>query len=238
VKIRNRFLVRAAGFTLARTARLIVKSLRGGYRPLGPNLNPANLVGGPDRYIYSIWHENLLVPAAGFGHPDLAVLVSKHADGQLLAAIARHMGMAVVTGSSGRGGVDAVRRLIDAGASWKHLAVTPDGPRGPRRVLKPGIVFVAAKTGMKIVPCGIACSNVWRLKSWDRFAVPKPFARALELTAEPIAVPSAVGPVELETYRLRVQAEMDRLQAMADHWATTGVLDPSIPSSRDDRLAA
>jgi lysophospholipid acyltransferase (LPLAT)-like uncharacterized protein len=118
------------------------------------------------------------------------------------------------------------------------LAVTPDGPRGPRRVLKPGIVFVAAKTGMKIVPCGIACSKVWRLKSWDRFAVPRPFARALELTAEPIAVPSDVGPVELESYRLRVQGEMDRLQAIADHWAVTGVLDPSIRSSTDDRLAA
>jgi lysophospholipid acyltransferase (LPLAT)-like uncharacterized protein len=215
-----------------------VKSLRGGYRPLGKNLDPAHLAGGSDRYIYSIWHENLLVPAVGFGHADLAVLVSRHADGQLLAAIARYMGMTVVTGSSGRGGVDALRRLLDGGAAWKHLAVTPDGPRGPRRVLKPGVVFVAAKTGMKIVPCGVACSRVWRLTSWDRFAVPKPFARALELTAEPIAVPSAVGPVELESYRLRVQAEMDRLQAVADHWAATGVLDPSIPSSTVDRLAA
>jgi lysophospholipid acyltransferase (LPLAT)-like uncharacterized protein len=238
VKIRNRFLVRTAGFTLARTARLLVKSLAGGYRPLGPNLDPAHLVGGTDRYIYSIWHENLLIPAAGFGHPDLAVLVSKHADGQLLAAIARYMGMTIVAGSTRRGGVDALRRLVDGQAPWRHLAVTPDGPRGPRRVLQPGILFVAAKTGMKIVPCGIACSRVWRLKSWDRFAVPKPFARALELTAEPIAIPLTVGPNDLEPYRFQVQGEMDRLQAIADYWAVTGVLDRSITSHQTARLAA
>ena len=238
MKIRNRFLVRAAGFTLARTARLLVKTLGGGYTPLGPDLDPAHLTAGSDRYIYSIWHENLLVPAAGFGHPSLAVLVSKHADGQLLSAVARYMGMTIVAGSTGRGGVNALRRLVDSDAPWRHLAVTPDGPRGPRRVLQPGILYVAAKTGMKIVPTGIACTRLWRLKSWDRFVVPKPFARALELSAEPITVPPTVGPDDLEPYRERVQAEMDRLQSIADHWAATGVLDRSQTPSPTARLAA
>jgi lysophospholipid acyltransferase (LPLAT)-like uncharacterized protein len=237
VKIRNRHLVRFAGYTLARSARLLVRSLSGGYSPLGPNVDPASYTG-PDRYLFSIWHENMLLPAVGYGHPSLAVLVSRHTDGQLLAAVAKYMGMKLVTGSSGRGGVEALRQLIDDKAPWRHLAVTPDGPRGPRRVIKPGIVFIAAKTGMKIVPTGVACTRVWRAKSWDRFVVPKPFARALGITAEPIAVPPDVGANDLEPYRLKVQAEMDRLQKVADHWAATGVLDPLHTAPHTARLAA
>lgn len=225
MKIRNPYLVRFAGFALARTARLLVRSLRGGYTPLGPNLNPACLTG-PERYLYSIWHENILLPAVGFGHPDLAVLVSRHADGQLLASVARYMGMTVISGSSGKGGVDALRRLVDEKAPWKHLAVTPDGPRGPRRVIKPGIIYVAAKTGMKIVPCGVAIRTTWRLNSWDRFVIPKPFSAGLGVTDQPIEIPPTVGANDLEPYRLKVQDEMDRLQAVADHWAATGILDP------------
>ncbi len=237
MKIRNRHLIRLAGYTLARSARLLVRTIYGGYTPLGSILNPAHLAGS-ERYLYSIWHENLLLPAIGFGHPDLAVLVSRHADGQLLSSVARYMGMTVVVGSSGRGGVDALRRLVDDKAPWRHLAVTPDGPRGPRRVIKPGIIYIAAKTGMKIVPCGVACSRAWRTKSWDGFVIPKPFSHGIGVTAEPIEVPSNLGPNELEPFRLRVQFEMDRLQAVAEHWAKTCTVDLSVVPPPAVRLAA
>jgi hypothetical protein len=237
VKIRNRHLIRLAGYSLAGSARLLLRTIYGGYTPLGPNLEPTRATG-TDRFLYSIWHENLFLPAVAFGHPDLAVLVSRHADGQLLASVARYMRMSVVYGSSGRGGTVALRRLIDDRATWRHLAVTPDGPRGPRRVIKPGIIYVAARTGMKVVPTGVACTKAWRAKSWDRFMVPKPYSHAIGLTAEPIVIPPTVGTTDLEPHRLRVQAEMDRLQAVADHWAETGVLDPARVPSSTVRFAA
>ena len=82
-----------------------------------------------DRFIYCIWHENLLLPAARFGGPDLAVLISKHADGQILGGLITAMGMEMVQGSTNRGGVEAVRNLLRVDVRWRNLAVTPDGPR-------------------------------------------------------------------------------------------------------------
>src|SRR5205807_4997169 len=128
-----------------------------------------------------------------------------------LGSLITSLGMGMVEGSATRGGIEAVRKLTREHHPWRHLAVTPDGPRGPRRVVQPGIVYVASRTGMRIVPAGVGYRRPWRAGSWDRFALPKPFSRARCLTAEPIAVPGSLRSTELEPYRLRVQAEMDRL---------------------------
>jgi lysophospholipid acyltransferase (LPLAT)-like uncharacterized protein len=229
MKIRNRHLVRAAGRLGAALAKSLVRSLSLRYRPLGPDLGDGRLRLA-DRFIYAIWHENLLLPAARFGGPDLAVLISAHADGQILGGLIAAMGMDMVKGSSTRGGVEAVRKLLLAETRWRNLAVTPDGPRGPRRFVQSGIVYVASRTGMKIVPVGVGYQRPWRMKSWDRFAVPKPFSRARCLTGEPVAVPPDLRAAGLEEYRLRVQAEMDRLNAAAEGWASTGRLELPPPA--------
>lgn len=233
MKFRNRHLLAAAGWAGTRAARLLFRSLRFEYHPLGPPCNPAALPPGARR-IYCIWHENLLLPTLYFGRPDIAVLVSKHADGQLLGSLVRSLGMGMVQGSTNRGGVEAVRQLIGDNVPWRHLAVTPDGPRGPRRVVQPGIVYVASRTGMEIVPVGVGYRRPWRTKSWDRFAVPRPFSVARCVSADPVAVPTGLKAAELEPYRLRVQAEMDRLNALAESWADTGRLDvpPEAPPLR------
>lgn len=233
MKIRNRHLLRAAGWAGTRAARGLFRTLRFDYRPLGRPLNPAALPAG-DRIIYCIWHENLLLPTLYFGRPDIAVLVSKHADGQLLGSLVKSLGMGMVEGSTNRGGVDAVRKLVGENVPWRHLAVTPDGPRGPRRVVQPGLVYVASRTGMLIAPIGVGYRRPWRAGSWDRFAVPKPFSVARCVTAEPLAVPPGLRTADLEAYRLRVQAEMDRVNTLAERWADGGRLDlPPAP-----RLAA
>src|SRR5436190_8891438 len=125
MKIRNRHLVRLAGGAASLAARLLARSLRFEYlpldRPLGPRMLPPE---NRDRHIYAIWHENLLLPAARFGDPSLAVLISKHADGQILGSLIEAMGMGLVLGSTNRGGVEAVRKLLDPAASRRHLAVT------------------------------------------------------------------------------------------------------------------
>lgn len=223
MKIRNKHLVRFAGRAASWAVRGLVKSLRVEYHPLGAPLGPKHLVND-DRHIYAIWHENLLLPAARFGDETLAVLISRHADGQILGSLIEAMGMSMVLGSTNRGGIEAVRKLLDPVASRRHLAVTPDGPRGPRRSLQPGIIYIASRTGMKIVCIGVGYRYPWRAKSWDCFAVPKPTSRAMIVTSQPITVPAGLKMQQLEEYRQTVQREMDRLNGMAEELAISGRL--------------
>ena len=238
VKIRNRHLVRAAGWLGAAFARSLVRTLSVRYHCLGLDvaLGRTQLA---DRFVYSIWHENLLFPAAHFGGPDLAVLISSHADGQILGGLIEAMGMEMVLGSSTRGGVEAVRQLLRPDPRWKNLAVTTDGPRGPRRIVQPGAVYVASRTGMKLVPVGVGYCRPWRLRSWDRFAVPKPFSRVRCVLGEPMTVPPNLRSAGIEEVRKCVQLEMDRLNAAAEDWARTGRLHlPKSASAEPIRLAS
>ena len=234
MKIRNRYLVRFVGWAATRFAKLLFLTVRKDYFEFGEVLTPRERKDD-GRSIYAIWHENLLFPTVIFGNPSIAVLISKHADGQILASLIHSMGMGTVLGSTNRGGVEALRKLVAEDVSWKHLAVTPDGPRGPRRIVQPGIIYVAAKTGMTIIPCGVAYRKPIRAKSWDRFAFPTPFGKAYFVTSEPIAIPESIKPTTLEPFRMIVQNEMDRLHEIAEKWALTGVRperEQSLPAIR------
>lgn len=239
MKIRNKHLVRAASRLGGGLAHALVRTVRIRYKCLGPVVVPAPAIPPDKRYVFSAWHETLLLPAIYFGHPDVAVLVSRHADGQLLTGMIEATGMGMVQGSTNRGGIEAVRQLINGTAGRRHLIVTTDGPRGPRRVVQAGIVYIASRTGMQIVPTGVGYYRPWRFKSWDRFAIPKPTTKARILLGEPITVPPGVKSDGLEDYRQKVQAEMDRLTAAAEQWAETGRLElpdgptqPTTPSIR------
>jgi hypothetical protein len=188
MKIRNRWLIRAASWLGSVVVRGWMRTVGYEYQPLGPNVDP-RLENAPERYIYAFWHENLLLPLSRYGRPDIRVLISKHADGQLIAEVARRLGFELVRGSTTRGGVEAIRQMVRLGQA-AHFAVTPDGPRGPRRVVQPGLIYLAARTGLPIVPAGIGFRRPWRMNSWDRFAVPRPFSFMTCVTPEPIHVPA------------------------------------------------
>lgn len=218
MKIRNPQLLRAAGWLAANAVRGLVGTLRVEQIILGPTVVPWEIPQGP-RYAYAIWHENLLVPAAEFGHPDLAVLISKHADGQLLGSLIRAMGMGMIEGSSTRGGVEAVRKILTGLPGRRHLVVTPDGPRGPRRVLQPGIIYAASRAGFEIVPIGVGFEAAWRAKSWDRFAIPRPGSRVVVVSGTPMTIAQRLKAADLEAERRRVQAEMERIAVVAEQAA-------------------
>jgi|YNPBryunderm2012_1023409.scaffolds.fasta_scaffold36202_1 lysophospholipid acyltransferase (LPLAT)-like uncharacterized protein len=223
MKIRNRHLIRFTGWLGSWAVRGLIGSLRFDLYVSGAAVAPAWLPADcPQRYLYAIWHENLLLPAVKFGHPDLAVLISKHADAQILGSLITAMGMGMVLGSTNRGGIEAVRQLISGNAGRKHLAITPDGPRGPRRVVQPGVIYVASRTGMQIICVGVGYQHPWRARSWDRFAIPRPGTRARIVCSDPIIVPPGLRSEGLEKYRQIVQAEMDRLNDLAEQWAETG----------------
>jgi len=217
MKLRHPLLIKAAALAGAWLIRAWMSTLRYRYRWLGPNLDPhqRNL---PQRYIYTVWHENLLFPASLYARPDIFVLISQHADGQLIAEVCRHLGFSLIRGSTTRGGVEGVRRMLKAGRHG-HLAITPDGPRGPRRRVQPGLVYLASRTGLPIVPAGIGFRRPWRMGSWDRFAIPRPFSDAACITTVPISIPPELDKDQLEQYRSQVEQALLWVSEAAERWA-------------------
>jgi lysophospholipid acyltransferase (LPLAT)-like uncharacterized protein len=157
------------------------------------------------RFIYAIWHEALLVPAGVKSPRPVVALISRHADGELIAQVCRWFGVRAVRGSSRRGGAAALRELIEEHAR-SHILVTPDGPRGPRRCVQPGAVYLASCTGLPIVPVGVGFSRAWRAPSWDRLALPWPGSTVYVVVHPPVSVPGQLNREGLTPYCKTVAA--------------------------------
>jgi lysophospholipid acyltransferase (LPLAT)-like uncharacterized protein len=175
--------------------------------------------------IYVFWHEYILFPFAMRGNCNLAMLLSRHRDAEVLSYAARHMGFDFVRGSTNRGGVAALRQLLDKSRQM-HLAITPDGPRGPRRELAPGPVFLASKLGIPLVAMGIGYNRPWRVRSWDRFAVPRPCSRARCILSPELHVPPELDRDGLEHFRLTTEQLLNHLCDDAEQWAESGSRRP------------
>jgi lysophospholipid acyltransferase (LPLAT)-like uncharacterized protein len=171
--------------------------------------------------IHIFWHEYILFPLSLRGHCNLAMLLSQHRDADILSRVAYHLGFEFVRGSTRRGGVAALRQLLRKSRRM-NLAITPDGPRGPRRQLAPGAVFLASKLGLPIVATGYGFDRPWRAHSWDRFAVPRPFSRARAVPSPEIYIPPDLDREGLEYYRQKVETLLNRLTLEAEAWAESG----------------
>jgi hypothetical protein len=132
--------------------------------------------------IFAFWHRNIIPLLYFHRNKQIVIMISSSKDGALVAEPARLLGYISVRGSSTRGGSKALREMKKY-ASKHALAITPDGPRGPAQVIKPGLLYLAYTTKLPIVPVNVHISKEWQLKSWDRFRIPKPFAR-IELAYE------------------------------------------------------
>lgn len=140
----------------------------------GP-LNDARRSG--QRVLFALWHGELLPLLWYQRGRNVAVMISEHRDGEIVAQIAESLGYRTVRGSSSRGASRALLGLARAMNEGHDGAITPDGPRGPARVFASGAAVAAHRTGVPILPIRASASRAWRLKSWDRFLIPKPFAR-------------------------------------------------------------
>lgn len=153
------------------------------------------LMAGHEPLIVVFWHECL--PAMpvfwlrakhlGMTRPAV-VLASQHRDGQLIGQAVRHMGIALVSGSSSRGGAAGLRGLLKALTGGTNVGLTPDGPRGPRRTAAPGAAQLAGLSGARILPCGAVTSRAKTLDSWDKMRLPLPFGRGALVCGAPISV--------------------------------------------------
>ncbi len=175
--------------------------------------------GGKEPVIFCLWHNRLALSLILFRRyvqarqpqRKLAALVSASRGGGMLARVLELFDVEPVRGSSSRRGSQALRELVSAGKRGCDLAITPDGPRGPCYVVQDGIVSLAQLTGMAIVPASFHLSWKWRLKSWDRFQVPLPFARCEVQLGEPVRIPREASAAERERLRAKLESSMNAI---------------------------
>jgi len=169
--------------------------------------------------IVVFWHETMpAMPIFWLNAKHLGlqrravVLASRHRDGQLIARAVEQMGVEVVAGSSSRGGAAGLRALIKALADGAHVGLTPDGPRGPRRVAAAGVAQLAALSGVMVMPCAAAIRPAIQLNSWDKMRLPLPFSKGVLVCGAPISVgreawQESVLQIELALNRVTQHAE-------------------------------
>lgn len=217
MKIRSPWILGGLALAGAGLIRLWMATLRSRMYFSEGVRHPADVRRG--RYIYAFWHESMLYPAT-FRTP-IHVLISQHRDGEFIARVCRFLGFGVARGSTTRGGTAALLQL-NRHSKRTHLAVTPDGPRGPRRRVQPGLIYLASLTGLPIVVGGVAYSSAWRARSWDRFAVPKPWSTVTCVVGPAVTVPARLDRNGLERYRLLVEERLTAATEAAERWAQGG----------------
>ena len=167
--------------------------------------------------ILCMWHGRTIPPAARYRGQDITILISLSRDGELIANILSSLGYPALRGSSGPSGARVLASCIKLLRSGRTLAVTPDGPRGPSGVLRGGVMTMARKSGALLVPVGSSVRpRIAMTKSWDRFLMPLPFARAVMVFGEPMRVPPDADEEAMVELTARFQAEMRRIQDEAD----------------------
>lgn len=178
-----------------RLGTLVLKALAATWRirVVGRTPSRDRAARGEPAVVLCLWHGQMLpILCAHRGEP-CTVLVSEHRDGEIIARILAAFGFSAARGSSTRGGSRALLQLVQRVRDGHDIAITPDGPRGPRRTMAPGALLIAQRTGSPLVPLVAHASSVWRLRTWDAFEIPKPFARVTVLYDAPrtIAADSA-----------------------------------------------
>lgn len=136
-------------------------------------------------FVFSLWHGELLPLVIEHRNQGVRILISEHGDGEVIARIAQRLGLAAIRGSTTRGAARALLAMSDALAEGSEIAVTPDGPRGPAHTYAAGALIAAQRARAPIVAIGVSASRAWRLRSWDSFLIPKPFATVAIAYSDP-----------------------------------------------------
>lgn len=198
---REQFLATIAAFL----ARLLFRTLR-----LEVIDRPGFLTDpSKEPIIMTFWHNRIPAIAVAFlrhyphrSRGGVVVLTSPSKDGDILAGVMAHLGMGSVRGSSSRRGSIALRELTEKLETGHDLAITPDGPRGPKYSLGPGVVFLAQKTGLRILPLHARYHRAFHLKTWDSFAIPWPFSKITVVVDDYIRINSSLTDLEQEQLKL------------------------------------
>jgi hypothetical protein len=210
VPTRLRWHGRLAAWLVYRLIRTVTATAR--FRFEGPPGVREQILDQP--VIFSIWHNRLAMALPAYERVvrrerparRMAAIVSASKDGALVARVLEHFGVEPVRGSTSRRGPQALRELVSQAERGFDLAITPDGPRGPCYEVQEGVIAMAQLTGLPVIPTSYSVNPKYRLKSWDRFQIPLPFASWELRVAEPIRIPREAD----EEERRRLRAELER----------------------------
>ncbi|MCM2264969.1 MAG: lysophospholipid acyltransferase family protein [Desulfuromonadales bacterium] len=162
--------------------------------------------------ILAFWHDQLFMMARGYPGPGASVLISASRDGEYIARTMDYFGIGSIRGSSTRGGRAAFREMVELAKNPVDLAITPDGPKGPRHEVKEGVVQLARLSGRPVVPMAFVCSRGHRFSSWDRFLLPLPPGRGIFSFGEPLYYAENDT---VESFRQRLQQAMEENEQTA-----------------------
>jgi len=241
MKIRNGL----ANWLVARIGTWLLQALfltvRVDHRKVVEDGTPYRAAVGKTRYCFCMWHDAIVTAVFSIRTHKLAGLISRHQDGSYLSHAVKLVGITPVRGSASRGGAQATRQLIDQ--PDLHVCITPDGPRGPRRVMKDGIVYLASRTGRPVIPTTLVATNYWAISGgWSDMMIPKPFSRLLMIAGAPIEIPAQISREEITRLTEEIQLEMDRLDLLGHRLIagdeSVGELIPKIGVYPNDRVNA
>jgi lysophospholipid acyltransferase (LPLAT)-like uncharacterized protein len=171
------------------------------------------------RLIFACWHSRLLLLCYRYKKLGASILVSNSADGEIVAQVIQRQGHSAVRGSTGKGGLRAlIQQSKDMRINHRPGVVTPDGPQGPRHRVQQGVILLAQKTKVPILPITYSSKRRKVFNSWDRFVLPFPWSKGVIIYGRPIHVPAHADPEALEQSTKALETELNRITSQADQF--------------------
>jgi lysophospholipid acyltransferase (LPLAT)-like uncharacterized protein len=170
------------------------------------------------KVIYAFWHGRMLVLSFSHRWQKVHVLISQHRDGEFISRIINLLGFASVRGSTTRGGTKAIFQMANKNLEGYNVAVTPDGPKGPKYIAQPGAIYIAQRSGTPIIPISNSARKRWTLKSWDEFIIPKPFSEVVIILGDPMHVDAQASLEEIEEKREELEEKLVALTSQANNY--------------------
>ena len=217
----------AFGWTAKAVASLWLSTCR--ISEFGREIEEKYVTQFPDRrLLYATWHRGLFFVFYWYRNQNAVSIASASDDGELAAQAAKRFGWITARGSSSRGDRQAYRAMENLVKQGYRCGLVADAPRGPRFVSKLGIIYLAKRTGIPIIPVIWSADRCWKLNSWDRAIIPKPFARLVAVFADDyIRVPADASREECESYREQLDEVLNHIMYQADHFfKDSGATDP------------
>ena len=180
--------------------------------------NYENLRKKRKSFIFIVWHGRMFLPVYLHRNEGIKPLISLSEDGEIASQIVSLLGYHPIRGSSSRRGKEALKEMCKELKNYAELAIIPDGPRGPRRVLKPGCIYIAQKTGAYLVPISYSCSKRFFLNSWDKFLLFPPFSKCIVIYGKPIKIKENLDKEKLEEMRKKIEKILIDLDTQADNY--------------------
>ena len=215
VPLKQRFFLWLSYNVAGRFIRLLKKTVR--LTIIGDE-NLQTLINDGGKAIFIVWHGNIIIPIMRHIDEGVVILVSEHADGEIVANILSSLGFDLVRGSTTRGGPRALKDMMKRFKSPGIIGMTPDGPKGPYRELKIGAVILSQRTGVPIIPISAYTSRPKFLNSWDKFHFIRPFVHCVLIYGKPVSIERGLTDSQLEEKRLELEKAVHEVDNLAENF--------------------